>query len=117
MVRMHLYQTTTKKGERWTASRAYIDPVRSRPNLHVMTDCLTEKLIVQDGRVTGVQIVRGGRTETLHARSSVVLSAGAFGTPQILMLSGIGPADPATSACSGARSSRNAPPRRSCRRR
>ena len=88
-----IYQTTTKKGERWTASRAYIDPVRSRSNLHVMTDCLTEKLIVQDGRVTGVQIVRGGRTETLHARGSVVLSAGAFGSPQILMLSGIGPAD------------------------
>ncbi|WP_187335103.1 GMC family oxidoreductase [Novosphingopyxis iocasae] len=88
-----IYQTTTKGGERWTASRAYIDPVRSRENLHVLTGALTEKLIVENGRVTGVRIQRGGETQTLRARGAVVLSAGAFGSPHILQLSGIGPAE------------------------
>ncbi|WP_420606545.1 GMC family oxidoreductase [Novosphingopyxis sp.] len=88
-----IYQTTTKSGERWTASRAYVDPVKARANLHVMTGCLTEKLIVEDGHVRGVRIGRKGHSETLHARGAVVLSAGAFGSPQILQLSGIGPAE------------------------
>ncbi len=88
-----IYQTTTKGGERWTASRAYVDPVKSRANLHVMTGCLTEKLIVEGGHVRGVRISRKGQRETLHARGAVVLSAGAFGSPQILQLSGIGPAE------------------------
>ena len=86
-----LYQTTQKAGERWSAARAYVEPLRGRANLDIRTKALVEKILVEDGRATGVVIRRGGRRETLRARGGVILSAGAFGSPQILMLSGIGP--------------------------
>jgi choline dehydrogenase-like flavoprotein len=85
-----LYQVTQKGGERWTASRAYVEPVGSR--ISVFTDALTEKIIVEQGRATGVQIRQGNARKTIRARGAIILSAGAFGSPQILMLSGIGPA-------------------------
>lgn len=87
-----IYQVTQKGGERWSAARAYVEPARDRSNLEIKTKSLVEKLIVKDGRVTGVQIKRGRAQETLSARGAVVLSAGAFGSPHILQLSGIGPA-------------------------
>lgn len=86
-----LYQVTQKGGERWSAARAYVEPLRGRANLDIRTGALVEKIIVEDGRATGVAIRRGGRRETLRARGGVILSAGAFNSPQILMLSGIGP--------------------------
>ena len=86
-----LYQVTQKGGERWSASRAYVEPARDR--IKVMTGALTEKIIVEDGRATGVVIRQSwGRKRTIKARGAVILSAGTFGSPQILMLSGIGPA-------------------------
>ncbi len=85
-----LYQVTQKDGERWTASRAYVEPAGQR--IHVITDALTQKIIVEDGRATGVKIRQGRKSRTIKARGAVILSAGAFGSPQILMLSGIGPA-------------------------
>ncbi|MDR6833112.1 MULTISPECIES: GMC family oxidoreductase N-terminal domain-containing protein [unclassified Sphingopyxis] len=88
-----LYQVTQKGGERWSAARAYVEPLRGRANLDIRTGALVEKIIVEDGRATGVMIRRRGRQEILRARGGVVLSAGAFGSPQILMLSGIGPAE------------------------
>jgi choline dehydrogenase-like flavoprotein len=88
-----LYQVTQKGGERWSAARAYVEPLRGRDNLAVMTGTLVEKLVIESGRVTGVAIRRGSRRETLLARGGVVLSAGAFNSPQILMLSGIGPGE------------------------
>ncbi len=87
-----LYQVTQRKGERWTSARAYVEPIREQGNFAIRTDTLVEKLVIEAGRVTGVQIRRGGKSETLFARRGVVLSAGAFNSPQILMLSGIGPA-------------------------
>lgn len=87
-----LYQVTQKAGERWSAARAYVEPLRGRGNFAVRTGALVEKIVVENGRATGVVIRRGSRRETLHARGGVILSAGAFGSPQILMLSGIGPA-------------------------
>lgn len=87
-----LYQVTQKGGERWSAARAYVEPLREKANFAVRTDALVEKIVVEDGRATGVVIRRGSQRETLRARGGVVLSAGAFGSPQILMLSGIGPA-------------------------
>lgn len=89
-----LYQVTQKGGERWSAGRAYVDPARARPNLYVLTDALVERLVIEEGRATGVAIRRAGNSETLTARGAVVLSAGAFGSPQILQLSGLGPANP-----------------------
>lgn len=86
-----LYQVTQKGGERWTASRAYVEPARDR--MEIITGALTEKILVENGRATGVVISQGwGRKRTIRARGAVVLSAGAFGSPQILQLSGIGPA-------------------------
>lgn len=86
-----LYQVTQKGGERWTAARAYVEPARDR--MEIITGALTEKIIVENGRATGVVISQGwGRKRTIRARGAVVLSAGAFGSPQILQLSGIGPA-------------------------
>ncbi|WP_374529603.1 GMC family oxidoreductase [Novosphingobium sp.] len=85
-----LYQVTQKGGERWTAARAYL--TTPRPNLAVRTGALVERIVVENGRATGVAVRFGGKREVLRARGGVVLSAGAFGSPQILMLSGIGPA-------------------------
>jgi choline dehydrogenase-like flavoprotein len=86
-----LYQVTQKGGERWSAARAYVEPARSR--MEVITGALTEKIIIENGRATGVVVRQGwGRKRTITARGAVILSAGAFGSPQILQLSGIGPA-------------------------
>ena len=87
-----LYQVTQKAGERWSAARAYVEPLREQANFAVRTGALVEKIVVEDGRATGVVIRRGSKRETLRARGGVILSAGAFNSPQILMLSGIGPA-------------------------
>ncbi|MEQ1509855.1 MAG: GMC family oxidoreductase N-terminal domain-containing protein [Sphingopyxis sp.] len=87
-----LYQVTQKAGERWSAARAYIDPVRNRPNLSVRTNALVERIVIENGRAVGVVLRREKGSEILRARGGVVLSAGAFNSPQILMLSGIGPA-------------------------
>jgi choline dehydrogenase-like flavoprotein len=86
-----LYQVTQKGGERWSAARAYVEPARDR--IEVVTGALTEKITTENGRATGVVIrQKWGRKRTIKARGAVILSAGAFGSPQILMLSGIGPA-------------------------
>lgn len=86
-----LYQVTQKGGERWTSARAYVEPARDR--MEVITGALTEKIIIENGRATGVVIrQRRGKKRTIKARGAVILSAGAFGSPQILQLSGIGPA-------------------------
>jgi len=86
-----IYQVTQRKGERWSASRAYVEPIRDQPNLDIRTRTIVEKLVVEGGRVTGVAIRKGRSRETIYARRGVILSAGAFNSPQILMLSGIGP--------------------------
>ena len=86
-----LYQVTQKGGERWSASRAFIDPLAGHKNLTVRTGALVEKIVIEAGRATGVQIRVGGASQVLRARGGVGLSAGAFGSPQILMLSGVGP--------------------------
>ena len=83
-----MYQVTQKGGERWSAARAYLTP---RPNLAIKTGALVERLVIEQGRVTGVAVRFGKRREVLRARGGVVLSAGAFGSPQVLMLSGVGP--------------------------
>lgn len=84
-----LYQVTQKAGERWSAARAYLS---EKPNLAIRTGAMVEKVVIEQGRVTGVAVRFGKKREVIRARGGVVLSAGAFGSPQILMLSGIGPA-------------------------
>ncbi len=86
-----LYQVTQYKGERWSAARAFVDPLAGKPSLSVRTGALVEKIVIENGRATGVAVRFGNRREVIRASGGVVLSAGAFGSPQILMLSGIGP--------------------------
>ncbi|MEL7446395.1 MAG: GMC family oxidoreductase N-terminal domain-containing protein [Pseudomonadota bacterium] len=88
-----LYQVTQRNGERWSAARGYIEPIREQGNVAIRTNTLVEKLVVEGGRVTGVRVKKGRRSEMLYAKRGVILCAGAFNSPQILMLSGIGPAE------------------------
>ena len=87
-----LYQVTQKDGERWSAARAYVEPLRGSRNLDVRIGVSVQKLDIEESRVTGVTYTVGDRQRQVKARGAVVLSAGAFNSPQILMLSGIGPA-------------------------
>jgi len=87
------YQVTQRRGRRCSAAAAYLHPAMSRPNLTVHTDALVTKVIIEDGHATGVTYLRNGRTETARANAEVILSGGAINSPQLLMLSGVGPAD------------------------
>ncbi|TYP82901.1 GMC family oxidoreductase [Blastococcus xanthinilyticus] len=87
------YQVTQKRGRRWSSADAYLHPAADRPNLTVLTGALTTRVLVEGGRATGVEFRRGGRLHTVRAEREVVLSGGAVNTPQLLQLSGIGPAD------------------------
>jgi len=86
-------QTTTKNGTRMSTSRAFLHPIRKRKNLHVMKRSMVTKILVDPStkRTIGVEFVRNGKRQTVHARREVILSAGAINTPQLLMLSGLGP--------------------------
>ena len=86
-----LYQVTCKKGRRWSVADAYIHPASKRSNFTVRTEAFVMKIDMDGNRATGVTYRRGGVTETTRANAEIVLSAGAIGSPQILMLSGIGP--------------------------
>ncbi|MGB7369786.1 GMC family oxidoreductase [Erythrobacter sp.] len=88
-----LYQVTQRNGERWSASRGYVEPIREQGNFHIRTDTLVERLVIEDGRVVGVKVRGKDGSTTLRAKQGVILSAGAFGSPQILMISGIGPGE------------------------
>jgi len=79
-------------GHRVSPASAYLRPARHRPNLTVRTGSLATRLIIEGSRCTGVAYVRDGAVEQAHAAQEVVLCAGAVGSPQLLMLSGIGPA-------------------------
>ncbi|MGN0863910.1 MAG: GMC family oxidoreductase [Stenotrophomonas koreensis] len=87
-----LYQVTQKDGTRCSSAVAYLAPVRQRPNLQVVTGALVERLQLQGGRVTGVHYRVRGRSQLAQAQGEVLLCAGAINSPQLLMLSGIGPA-------------------------
>ena len=86
------FQLTQRNGERMSTARAFLHPARGRPNLTVLTKAATQRVLLKDGRATGIEISRGGRLETLTARREVLLAAGTINSPQILLLSGIGPA-------------------------
>ncbi|HEY2000062.1 GMC family oxidoreductase [Paraburkholderia sp.] len=85
------YQVTQRDGRRCSVARAYIYD-RTRPNLHTLADATVLRVRFDGKRASGVEIVRGGRTGTLEARAEVIVAAGAFNSPQLLMCSGIGPA-------------------------
>ena len=89
-----VFDRTISNGERWSTARGYLNPVRRRPNLTVRTHAQVQNLLLDGHHVTGVRYrSRNGTMTTVHARRETILSGGAVGTPHILMLSGIGPAD------------------------
>jgi choline dehydrogenase len=87
------YQVTQRAGRRWSAADAYLHPAAGRPNLTIYTDALVTGIDVEAGRATGVRYLRRGVEEVARAEAEIILSAGAVGSPQLLMLSGVGPAD------------------------
>ncbi|AGB74062.1 MULTISPECIES: GMC family oxidoreductase [Rhizobium] len=91
------FEVNQRSGWRWNTSKAFLRPVRNRPNLTIWTRSHVERLILEDDgfgrkRCTGVILQRQGQRAEVRARREVILSAGAIGSPQILQLSGIGPA-------------------------
>ncbi len=86
------YQTNSKRGMRVSAARAFLKPAMKRPNLRVITHALAERVLFAGRRATGVAFLRDGEHETVRATREVILCGGAINTPQLLMLSGVGPA-------------------------
>lgn len=86
-------ERSTFGGNRWSASRAYLNPVRDRANLTVVTGALAQEILLDGKRARGIRYLAGRRSVDVIAKREVILSAGAIGSPHILQLSGIGPAD------------------------
>ncbi|MEO3432409.1 GMC family oxidoreductase N-terminal domain-containing protein [Inquilinus sp. CAU 1745] len=89
------FQVNQKRGVRWTTAKGFLRPAMGRPNLTIITHAQATRLILRDGRAAGVAFRRGGNgggEETIRADGEVILSAGAVGSPHLMMLSGIGPA-------------------------
>jgi choline dehydrogenase len=88
-----LSQATIKRGRRHSAATAFLDPCRRRGNLRIIQGAFVRRIAVTDGRASGVEYSLGGHVMIARCAGEIVLSAGAIGSPKILMLSGIGPAD------------------------
>jgi choline dehydrogenase-like flavoprotein len=86
-------QYTIRDGRRSSSSRAYLRPALRRPNLTLLTRAHARRVLFEQDRATGVEYERNGRVETARAEREVIVASGAFNAPQLLMLSGIGPAD------------------------
>ena len=87
------HQTTTRNGKRCSTAVGYLHPVRNRPNLQVITGAHTEKVLFDGKRAVGVAFSQNGASRSVRASKEVILCGGAIGSPQILMLSGVGPAE------------------------
>ena len=87
-----LFQVTQKNGRRWSAASAYLHPVMARENLTILTKAQATRVLIEKGRAVGVEYVRGRKRHIARAEQDVVLAGGAINSPQLLLLSGIGPA-------------------------
>ncbi len=87
------YQVTQRSGKRASTATAFLHPARQRPNLEIRTFAQATRVVIENGRAVGVEADLGGRREVFRAEREVVLCGGAVNTPQLLLLSGIGPAD------------------------
>lgn len=86
------YQFTATKSRRWSSAKAYLTPAKNRKNLHIETSAHARRIIIENGRATGVEFQTPDGIKTVKARKEIIISGGAFGSPQLLQLSGIGPA-------------------------
>ncbi len=87
------FQTTTRGGRRASTAVAYLRPAKARPNLHVETSALAERILFEGRRAVAVTYRAAGIPRTARARKEILVSGGAFNSPQLLQLSGVGPAD------------------------
>jgi len=87
------FHVNQKRGFRWSSARAFLKPVLGRPNLHLETGVLVEKVLLDGKRAVGVQFRQNGQLFEARARGEIILSAGSVGSPLILQLSGVGPAE------------------------
>jgi choline dehydrogenase len=88
-----LFQVTHRRGERWSAADAYLRPASALPGVRIETGALATRVVVKGGRATGVEYVSAGRRLLARATGDVLVCGGAVNSPQLLMLSGVGPAD------------------------
>jgi choline dehydrogenase len=88
-----LLQTTTKGGRRFSAADAFLRPAKGRDNLELVTKALVRRVLIEGGRAVGVEYEQGGKTHTARPAREVIVAAGAYASPQLLMLSGVGPAE------------------------
>ncbi|HEU0221817.1 MAG TPA: GMC family oxidoreductase N-terminal domain-containing protein, partial [Paracoccaceae bacterium] len=86
-------QTTSHRGRRWSTATAYLKPARGRPNLVVVTGAEVQRVIFEGRRASGVEWIQAGERRSARAGREIILSAGAIGSPRLLQLSGVGPAD------------------------
>ncbi|WP_315798073.1 GMC family oxidoreductase [Bradyrhizobium sp. SZCCHNRI3043] len=87
------FHVNQKRGRRWSSARGFLKPALKRPNLRLETNVLVDRLIVENGRATGVRFQQNGETIEARTKGEVILSAGSIGSVQVLQRSGIGPAD------------------------
>ncbi len=87
------YQTTTKNGRRSSTAVGYLKPAAHRKNLTVRTGTAVNRIVIENGCAVGIEIIENGRPVLLRAEREVILTSGAIGSPKMLMLSGLGPAD------------------------
>lgn len=85
------HQVTQKNGERWSSARAFLHPVMDRPNLTVLTGAHVTRILFSGRQAVGVEIERKGERQSIEAEREIVLSGGAINSPQLLLLSGVGP--------------------------
>lgn len=88
---MGFYQVTQKNGRRCSSAKAFLAPVKDRTNLEIITDAQAERILFDGTRASGVQFRQKGSVRTIKSRSEIILSSGSFQSPQLLLLSGIGP--------------------------
>ncbi len=87
-----IYQTTTNDGRRWSSATAYLLPARNRANLVVQPEAHATRLLIEDGRAVGVEYLHARAARAPRARrGEIIVSGGVYGSPQLLLLSGIGP--------------------------
>ncbi|HEY7398605.1 MAG TPA: GMC family oxidoreductase N-terminal domain-containing protein [Gaiellaceae bacterium] len=87
------FQLTQRGGFRCSTADAYLNPARERANLEVFSNVFVQRIVFEGDRAVGVEVVREGNVETIRAEREVILSAGSYQSPVLLMLSGIGPAE------------------------
>ena len=87
------FQSTTNQRRRWSTAAAYLRPARMRRHLTVQTNAHATRILIEDGRAVGVSFVTDGMLQTARARGEVIICGGAFNSPQLLQLSGLGPAE------------------------